>query len=796
MHFPSHVRIPLLFPKLDQEENSAQNTKVQQRLKPVMQRQKYPVEGMSCASCSAHVTKALKGVEGVAEVNVNLPMNTAEVTYDENICTPAMMRDAVARMGFELLTDHPLLAATPAQQQTPSADNAYPSAPDISQAEEEADRQFQLHYALLRHRALGALAVAVPLLVLSVLPGLFGGQEFLLFLLASFSLWKFARGFYANAWKLLCHGTSNMDTLVALSTAVAYAFSCFNLFAPQFFTAHNLEPHLYFDSCGVITAFILLGRWMEARAKRRTGDSIRSLIGLQPKEVKRLLPDGSVETANIHTVRLNDLLLARPGERIAADGEVVEGISNVDESMLSGEPIAVTKQAGDQVMAGTVNGQGILTYRATKVGTDTLLSHIIHMVQEAQGSKAPVQDLVDRIAAVFVPVIVAAALASLAAWILLNPADGWVNGLLAMVSVLVVACPCSLGLATPTALIVGIGRGATEGILVKDAASLEVARSIDTVAFDKTGTITHGHPEVVDMLIPHADQFTQQFRKSLIFSLESQSTHPLAAAICASLKEAERLTVTDFENIPGEGAKGKVGDTLFHVGSIALMQRLKVDISAPIQQTAERWEQQARTVVALADHREILALFAVTDEVKPTSAEAISRLRSMGIHTVLLTGDNPRTAQAVAQKVGIKQVEASMLPDGKARFIQALQTEGHRVAMVGDGINDSAALAQADLSIAMGTGSDMAIETSMLTLLASDLQKLPAAIQLSKVTTRTIRQNLFWAFIYNVVSVPIAAGVLYPLCGFMLNPMVAGAAMALSSVSVVTNSLRSRTAKL
>ena len=331
---------------------------------------------------------------------------------------------------------------------------------------------------------------------------------------------------------------------------------------------------------------------------------------------------------------------------------------------------------------------------------------------------------------------------------------------------------------------------------MKDAASLEVARSIDTVAFDKTGTITHGHPEVVDMLIPHADQFTQQFRKSLIFSLESQSTHPLAAAICASLKEAERLTVTDFENIPGEGAKGKVGDTLFHVGSIALMQRLKVDISAPIQQTAERWEQQARTVVALADHREILALFAVTDEVKTTSAEAISRLRSMGIHTVLLTGDNPRTAQAVAQKVGIKQVEASMLPDGKARFIQALQTEGHRVAMVGDGINDSAALAQADLSIAMGTGSDMAIETSMLTLLASDLQKLPAAIQLSKVTTRTIRQNLFWAFIYNIVSVPIAAGVLYPLCGFMLNPMVAGAAMALSSVSVVTNSLRSRTAKL
>ena len=749
--------------------------------------QKYPVEGMSCASCSAHVTKALQGVEGVTEVNVNLPMNTAEVTYDPARCTPDDLRQAVERMGFGLLTDRPLLAT--------SADEA-PAGADVEQrtdagrAEAEAEARFQLRYTQLRRSAWGALAVAVPLLVLSLVPHLFSGQEFLLFLLASFSLWRYGREFYRGAWRLLRHGTSNMDTLVAMSISVAYLFSCFNLFFPQFFTARGMQPQLYFDSSGVITAFILLGRLMEARAKRQTGRSIRQLMGLQPKEVTRLGADGGAERVAVTAVRVGDCLLVRPGERVAADGVVTDGCSNVDESMLSGEPVPVSKQPGDAVKAGTGNGRGTLTFRATQVGADTLLARIVQLVQEAQGSKAPVQQLVDRIAAVFVPVIIGISVIALVLWLCFDPAEGWVRGLLSMVSVLVVACPCSLGLATPTALIVGIGRGAREGILVKDAASLQVACRIDTVVLDKTGTVTEGHPRLVrTAFAPGVD--VDRCRQ-MCLSLERLGTHPLAEALCEGLKEANLLPVEDFENLPGEGACGMVGGHRWHVGSWALMQRLHRTVPEPLKQVAEEWQCEAFSLVALADEETVVALFAVADEVKPTSVQALAQLRAMGIRTHLLTGDAEAPARAVAERVGADEVKARVMPADKAAYVQRLQREGHCVAMVGDGINDSAALAKADLSVAMGQGSDVAIEAAMLTLLSSDLQKLPSAIRLSKLTTRTIRQNLFWAFIYNAVSVPIAAGLLYPVCGFMLSPMVAGAAMALSSVSVVSNSLRSR----
>lgn len=759
-------------------------------------KQKYPVTGMSCASCSAHVTKALQRVEGVRNVNVNLPMNTAEVEYDEKVCTPQAMKQAVVNMGFDLLIDQPLLQEK--EDEGEEDDEADGQLPDAEKAEREAEERFEQHYRGLRIRAWGALAVAAPLLILSLIPGLFGGQEFLLFLLASFSLWKFGREFYANAWRLLRHGTSNMDTLVALSTAVAYLFSCFNLFFPQYFTSRGIEPHLYFDSAGVITAFILMGRMLEARAKHRTGESLRQLMGLQPKEVMRVNAEGQTECVPIKSVRKGDVLVARPGERLAADGIVTEGTSNVDESMLSGEPLAVQKTAGCSVKAGTVNGQGILRYRAEEVGGNTLLSHIVRLVQEAQGAKAPVQDVVDKVAAVFVPAIVAVAVVSMIIWFVCDPSLGLTHGLLALVSVLVVACPCSLGLATPTALIVGIGHGAGQGILVKDAVSLDLARKIDTVVLDKTGTVTEGCPKVLDIWTKDENDtsLSRDEMESAWVSLETMSQHPLASAVCSRFAHVQPQGVDNFLNLPGEGAQGTILGKAYALGSTALAERMGCKVPEALVPHIKEWESRACTIVLLMCGNEVVSALAIADEVRSTSKAAIAQLKQKGISVHLLTGDSESTACAVAHETGIEHVSAHMLPAGKAEYIKQLQKEGHKVAMVGDGINDSAALAQADLSVAMGQGSDIAIQTAMLTLMGTDLNKLSEAIRLSEVTSRTIRQNLFWAFFYNVISVPIATGILYPVCGFLLHPMVAGAAMALSSVSVVTNSLRSGKAKL
>ena len=583
-----------------------------------------------------------------------------------------------------------------------------------------------------------------------------------------------------------------MDTLVALSISVSYVYSCANLFFPQWFTAHGMQPHLYFDSVGVITAFILLGRMLEARAKGRTTKAIKDLIGLQPKQVTIVFPNGTQHVKNIDEVKVGDVLLARPGERLAADGIVVEGCSNVDESMISGEPLAVSKEVGSKVVAGTINKNGTLRYRAEHTKGDTLLGQIINMVQDAQGSKVPVQHMVDRIAAVFVPVIIGIAIMSLLAWLLLSPTNGLTHGLIAMVSVLVIACPCSLGLATPTAIIVGIGRGAAQGILIKDASCLQSARHIDCILLDKTGTLTIGHPQVSDSYY----NGNSMLYRSVLLSIEQESEHPLAEAICLSLKDVERKPVTNFCKIEAGGIQGDVDGCTYYIGSPALMQQKKCNFTALTQKLLHEWEAKAATVVCLAQGNNVVAIIAIRDSLKSTSAQAVKALTQMGITPYMLTGDNEATAQAVAAQVGIKHYKAHLLPADKANFVRQLQAEGHHVAMVGDGINDSAALAQADLSIAMGRGSDTAINSAMITLLTSDLARLPQAIHLSQRTVRTIQQNLFWAFIYNMVSVPIAAGVLYPICGFMLSPMIAGAAMTLSSVSVVTNSLRLRSGKL
>lgn len=757
----------------------------------------YPVKGMSCASCSAHVGKALRSVEGVIEVNVNLPMNRATVKFDDAVCTAQQLQQSVERMGFELIIDQTddegthIFADEEVASEKNSANELNQTTPNTSNKKSTSNKCVANHNEALKQmqrNAWGALAIAIPLLVLGIIPHLFAGQEVASCFLAAFSLWKYGRLFYAPAWKLLKHGTSNMDTLVALSISVSFIYSFCNLFFPQWFISHGMQPHLYFDSVGVITAFILLGRMLEARAKHRTTNSIRKLMQLQPKQVVCVFPNGKEVTKHVNDVKTGDVLLARPGDRIAVDGEVITGASNVDESSLSGEPIPVEKNIGDKVMAGTINKNGTLHYRAEKRATDTLLAQIVRMVQEAQGSKVPVQALVDRIAAVFVPTIIGISLITLIAWILLDSANGLTHGLVAMVSVLVIACPCSLGLATPTAIIVGIGRGASAGILIKDATCLEVAEKINAVVLDKTGTITVGHPEVKAAWF-ESDSESQW--RNILLSLERQSEHPLAEAVCTFLKNETTCKVENFTALPGNGVSGCIEGCTYYAGSLKWMQEKNITLTATQHQFANNYTHQACSLVALTDGTKILALLALTDEVKSTSATAIKQLKALGIETYMLTGDNAQTAAVVASEVGIDHYVAHTLPADKANFVKQLQAEGKKVAMVGDGINDSAALAVADLSIAMGRGSDIAIDTAMLTLLTSDLLRLPQAIRLSARTVRTIRQNLFWAFFYNVVSVPIAAGVLYPICGFMLSPMIAGAAMALSSVSVVTNSLRS-----
>lgn len=757
----------------------------------------YPVKGMSCASCSAHVGKALRSVEGVVEVNVNLPMNRATVKFDDAACTAQQLQQSVERMGFELIIDQTddeethIFADEEVASEKNSANELNQTTPNTSNKKSTSKKCVVNHNEALKQmqrNAWGALAIAIPLLVLGIIPHLFAGQEVASCFLAAFSLWKYGRLFYTPAWKLLKHGTSNMDTLVALSISVSFIYSFCNLFFPQWFISHGMQPHLYFDSVGVITAFILLGRMLEARAKHRTTNSIRKLMQLQPKQVVCVFPNGKEVTKHVNDVKTGDVLLARPGDRIAVDGEVITGASNVDESSLSGEPIPVEKNIGDKVMAGTINKNGTLHYRAKKRATDTLLAQIVRMVQEAQGSKVPVQALVDRIAAVFVPTIIGISLITLIAWILLDSANGLTHGLIAMVSVLVIACPCSLGLATPTAIIVGIGRGASSGILIKDATCLEVAEKINAVVLDKTGTITVGHPEVKAAWF---ESDSESKWRNILLSLERQSEHPLAEAVCTFLKDETTCKVENFTALAGNGVSGCIDGCTYYVGSLKWMQEKNIPLTATQHQFANNYTHQACSLVALTDGTKILALLALTDEVKSTSATAIKQLKALGIETYMLTGDNAQTAAVVASEVGIDHYVAHTLPADKANFVKQLQAEGKKVAMVGDGINDSAALAVADLSIAMGRGSDIAIDTAMLTLLTSDLLRLPQAIRLSARTVRTIRQNLFWAFFYNVVSVPIAAGVLYPICGFMLSPMIAGAAMALSSVSVVTNSLRS-----
>ena len=721
----------------------------------------YPVLGMSCASCAARVDKTLNGLPGVYQATVNYATAIAQVEYNPKVCSDAILQSAVQDAGYDLLVD---------------------TGEDVTNKAEEIRLA---RYRKIKRRTVVALLLSLPIMVISMFFEDISSLKYVLWILATPVVFGLGREFYINAWRQLKHGTSNMDTLVAVSTGIAYTFSVFNLLFPDFWLSRGIEPHIYFEAASVIIAFILLGRLLEERAKQNTSTAIKKLIGLQPKTVT-IIVDSDERTVPITAVQKGDTILVKPGERIAVDGMVVTGESYVDESMLNGEPVPLHKQSGEKVFAGTINQKGTFRFIADKIGSDTMLAQIIRMVQDAQGSKAPVQKLVDRIARFFVPAIISISIIAFVAWIFLAPTNGFTNGLLAMVTVLIIACPCALGLATPTAIMVGIGKGAEKGILIKDAQSLEIAQKIDTIILDKTGTITAGHPIVVESLWENGFEHSRK----ILYSLEKLSEHPLSDAVVNTLQNEKEISIDKFENVPGKGVKGIVSSQTYYVGNLSLLNDNHITIASHLQELANKWTQEAKTLVWFADSTQAIAAIALTDEIKQTSAEAISQLQKMGVEVYMLTGDNAISAQAISRKVGINHYKAGVLPNEKAQFIKELQANGKKVGMVGDGINDSAALAQANLSIAMGQGSDIAVDTAMATILSSDLLKIPETIRLSQLTIKTIYQNLFWAFIYNLIGIPIAAGIFYSVNGFLLNPMWASAAMAFSSVSVVLNSLR------
>lgn len=723
--------------------------------------QTFPVLDMSCAACATRVEKTLNRQPGVYHAQVNYAAATATVEYNPQECTPETLKDAIQNAGYDLVIE------------------------TNAQKEKIAEDAHSRKYRQLKQRTIFSLMLSVPVAII--------GMCFMDWTYANYAMWILStpvvfwlgRDFYRNAWKQLKHRTSNMDTLVAVSTGIAYTFSLFNLFWPEFWLSRGIHPHVYFEAASVIISFILLGRLLEEKAKGNTSEAIKKLMGLQPATVTILTPEGQLKEIPVEQVQQGQRLVVKPGSRIAVDGTVYEGSSYVDESMLTGEPLPTEKIPGAKVYAGTINQKGSFSFIADKVGSETVLAHIIRMVQDAQGSKAPVQQLVDRIAAIFVPTILSIAVLSFLAWIWLDNANGFTHGLLAAVTVTIIACPCALGLATPTAIMVGIGKGAENGILIKDAESLETARKVNAIVLDKTGTLTEGRPTVTNI----SDPLLQSPLGDVLFTLESASEHPLAQAIVQH-QTRQLLPMEEFESLTGLGVRGKINGTYYYAGNRRLLETHHLTVSPSLTEEAARLSQEAKTVIWLADSQQALGLVAIADRIKPTSREAVRQLQEMGISTYMLTGDNPETAQRIAAQCGITHFQAEVLPQQKAQFIKDLQKEGKIVAMVGDGINDSAALAQADLSIAMGKGSDIAMDVAKMTLISSDLNKITDAIRLSQATVRTIRENLFWAFIYNLIGIPVAAGILYPINGFLLNPMIAGAAMAMSSVSVVSNSLR------
>lgn len=754
-------------------------------------KQTFPVTGMTCAACASSVETILQYTDGVHAASVNFATNTVQVEWDERI-NPEGLSRALEDAGYALITD----------------------SKDVNETVQEEQAK---KYQEVKARTIGAGLLTLPVFVIGMFFMDWEAGRWVSLVLSIPVLFYFGRHFYVNAWKQARHRKANMDTLVALSTGIAFLFSAFNTFFPEFWHAQGIHPHVYYEAATVIVVFISFGKMLEERAKSQTGTALKKLIGLQPKTLTRI-QNGQTHEIKIEEVQLEDRIQIKPGEKIPVDGIVEVGSSYIDESMISGEPVPVEKKAGDKVFAGTINQKGSLEILAEKVGSSTLLSQIIQRVQEAQGSKAPVQKLVDKIAGIFVPVVIGIALVTFSVWMLLGGENAFSHALLAAVSVLVIACPCALGLATPTAIMVGVGKGAENQILIRDAESLELGHRVNAIILDKTGTITAGKPSVVSIQWS-VDSEQSSLRASLersnlthssasppsggrgveiLLSLESKSEHPLAEAVVKFLKEKgiQLIELESFESITARGVKGRFDGKTYFVGNSKLLSENGISIPSELESEAQSWSEKAQTVIWFADEENALAILGIQDQIKPSSKSAIAKLQNSGVEVYMLTGDNQQTAKAVADEVGIDHFKAEVMPSDKSDFVKSLQEKGKVVAMVGDGINDSEALAQADVSIAMGHGSDIAMDVAKITLITSDLEKIPQAFRLSHLTVNGVKQNLFWAFIYNVIGIPIAAGVLYPINGFLLDPMIAGAAMAFSSVSVVMNSLRLKNSKI
>jgi Cu+-exporting ATPase len=745
-----------------------------------MENVRLKLHGISCASCVRNIENAIISVPGVSKCSVSLGSEQATVEYDPRKTSIEAIQNAVVQAGY-------------------SADPISPQSLTAEGDESEKTAFLEENRYLLRKAI--ASGVVGGILVIGSLPIMTGlhlqliptwlHNPWLQLLLATPVLFWCGADFFKNAWKALTKHVATMDTLVALGTGTAYLYSVLATVFPGLFTAQGLTANVYYEAAVVIIAFILLGRFLENRAKRQTSAAIRILIGLQAKTA-RLIRNGQEVDVPIAEVQIGDVVLVRPGEKIPVDGEVIAGTSTVDEGMVTGESMPVKKQVGDEVIGATINKTGSFQFRATRVGKDTVLAQIVELVQQAQASKAPIERLADRVTAWFVPAVIAIAILTFIIWF--DVTGNLTFALVTTVSVLIIACPCALGLATPTSVMVATGKAAEFGILIKNVASLELANKIQTIVLDKTGTITQGKPTVTDFIAVGGTANSNELKLlQLAASVERNSEHPLAEAVVryARSQDVESVDVQDFETIAGSGVQGTVSGRLVQLGTQRWMAQLGID-TKPLQHEQQHLQCLGKTVICMAVDGEIQALMAVSDAMKPNSARVVAALRKLGLEVVMLTGDNRSTAESIAREVGIERVLAEVCPQQKAAKIHKLQSEGKIVAMVGDGINDAPALAQADVGIAIGTGTDVAIAASDITLISGDLQGIVTTIQLSRATIANIRQNLFFAFIYNVAGIPIAAGILFPVFGWLLNPIIAGAAMAFSSVSVVTNALRLR----
>ncbi|MBB6502438.1 heavy metal translocating P-type ATPase [Pedobacter cryoconitis] len=731
-----------------------------------------PVLGMTCASCASSVQSMLEAQDGVKSAEVNYATQQVKVSYKQGRTGPEQFQTALQSVGYDLILD------------------------TLNGKEQQEEVQHK-NYSALKTRTILAGILTLPVVIIGMFLMDIPYANYYMLVLTTPVLFVFGKNFFINAFKQAKHGKANMDSLVALSTGISYLFSVFNTFFSEFWHSKGIHPHVYYEAAAVVIVFIMLGKLLEESAKSNTSSAIKKLIGLQPKTVMLITADGE-EEIEVAAVKAGDRLLVKPGDKIPVDGRLYEGKSYVDESMISGEPVAVLKEAGDQVFAGTINQKGSFKFHAEKVGAETLLAQIIRLVQDAQGSKAPVQKLVDKIAGIFVPIVLFIAVLTLGIWLLFGAEYKLSQGLMAMVTVLVIACPCALGLATPTAIMVGIGKGAENGMLIKDAEALESGYKVDTVVLDKTGTITEGKPLVTGVEWTENENVNREKLLGVLLAMEQQSEHPLAEAVVAYVKAAnvKPAGIKEFKSLTGKGVEAVFDGEKYYAGSHKILKGEQAILPVKLQEVVHGFQQGAKTVIYFTNADQVLAVIAIADQIKAGSKEAVQELQKSGMTVYMLTGDNAFTAAAIAEQVGIINYKADVLPSEKADFVKSLQQEGKIVAMIGDGINDSQALAQADLSIAMGKGSDIAIDVAKLTLISSDLRQVSKALKLSQATVRTIRQNLFWAFIYNLIGIPLAAGILYPVNGFLLNPMIAGAAMALSSVSVVGNSLRLKLIKL